>query len=188
MSDAPVAEANKGKRLPRWLGAAALMLVFLAAAGPCTITRKFGPYHGRVIEETTGEPIEGALVLMAFFTEMYTPGGFTTHFVEALETNTDAKGEFRIPAFRAWAFRLPHKWDDISPITIFKPGYGAYDMRFIPQNEHVTISLPKLSTREERKRNLGAISHVDMPPEKLKSLLELEEVERRDLNLVPYKQ
>lgn len=185
MADALVAEANKGKRLPRWLGAVALMLVFLAATGPCTITHKFGPYHGRVIEEATGEPIEGALVLMAFFTEMYTPGGFTTHFVEALETTTDAKGEFRIPAFRAWAFRLPHKWDDISPITIFKPGYGAYSMRFIPQDEHVTISLPRLRTREERLENLGGIIPGNVPDEKLKSLLELEKKEAKNLGL-PY--
>ncbi len=185
MAGAPVPAGKKRKRTLRWLGAGALVLVVLAAIGPCTITHKFGPYHGRVIEEASGEPIEGALVLMVFFTEMYTPGGFTTHFVEALETTTDANGEFSIPAYRAWAFRLPHKWDDIAPVTIFKPGYGVYDMRLIPPDEHVTIKLPKLRTREERRQNLGSISHVEMPPEKLRSLLELEEVERRDLGLVP---
>lgn len=188
MAGAQVAGTNRPKGPIRWLGAGGLILAFLVATGPCTITHRFGPYHGRVIEEATGEPIEGALVLMAFFTEMYTPGGFTTHFVEALETTTDARGEFRIPAFRAWAFRVPHKWDDISRSTIFKPGYGVYDMRIIPQDEHATVKLTKLRTRDERKRTLGEISHVGILPEKLKSLLELEEVERRNLGLVPHKQ
>ena len=186
MAGMSVADGNKGKKLFRWLGAVVLLLVVLAAIGPCTITHKFGPYHGRVIEEASGEPIEGALVLMVFFTEMYTPGGFTTHFVEALESTTDAKGEFSIPAFRAWAFRLPHKWDDLTPITIFKPGYGAYPMRFIPQDEHVTISLPRLRTREERLENLAGIIPGNVPDEKLRSLFDLRRREARSLGLSGY--
>ena len=186
MAGMSVAVGNKRKKTLRWLGAGALVLVVLAAIGPCTITHKFGPYHGRVIEEASGEPIEGALVLMVFFTEMYTPGGFTTHFVEALESTTDVNGEFSIPAFRAWAFRLPHKWDDLTPITIFKPGYGAYPMRFIPQDEHVTISLPKLRTREERLENLAGIIPGNVPDEKLRSLFDLRRREARSLGLSGY--
>jgi hypothetical protein len=185
MVDRAAGSDNRRKKFLRrlGLGMGSLMLVFLTAVGPCTITHKFGPYHGQVVEDVTGEPIEGALVLMVFFTEMYTPGGFTTHFVEALETTTDAKGEFSIPAFRAWAFRVPHKWDDIAPVTIFKPGYGAYDMRYMPQDEHVTIRLPRLKTREERLRNLRRVIPGNVPDGKLGALLEMEKKEAKDLDL-----
>lgn len=182
MGGEPVANVTKYGSPVRWLAAALLVPVVLAAIGPCTITRKYGPYHGRVIEEATGDPIDGALVLMVFFTEMYTLGGFTTHFVDAVETTTGDNGDFSIPARRLWAFRLPHQWDDIAPVTIFKPGYGAYSMRIIPQDEHVTIRLPRLMTREERLDNL--ILPMGVPDEKIRSLLEQYRQERRRLGVI----
>lgn len=187
MASAPVDVLHRRKKTLRWVGTGLLIVVVLAAIGPCTITHRYGPYHGRVIEETTGEPIDGALVLIVFYTEMYTFGGFTSHFIEAMETTTDGKGEFNIPAYRAWTFRLPHKWDDIAPITIFKPGYGAYSMRLIPPDDRVTIKLPKLMSKKERWENLGSILHPSIPHEKMKKLLDMEETERKELRLVPDK-
>ncbi|NLI80360.1 MAG: hypothetical protein GX443_01555 [Deltaproteobacteria bacterium] len=122
---------------------------------------------------------------MVFYTEMYTPGGFTSHYVEALETETDREGTFHIPAYRAWKFRFPHQWDPNGYVTIFKPGYGAYSMRLIPPIEDNFIELPKLLTRKERRDNLGTITHPGIPQDKLRKLIDLEDTERNEIRLLP---
>ncbi len=41
-----------------------LVLVIYPLSADCAITKKFGPYSGKVIDAETKEPIEGAAVLV----------------------------------------------------------------------------------------------------------------------------
>lgn len=181
----------RDKRL-KWALRLVLAWIILAAIGPCTVTHRFGPYHGKVVDEDTGEPIEGAVVLVEFRTLLYTLAGFTSHFVDALETVTDQNGEFHIAPHRSWVFRFPHAWDQHGAITIFKPGYGAYPEypgikeRYepgysIPASQLVMIKVPKLKTREERERNLLSLPPIGIPDQKMKDLRALIRVERSNL-------
>lgn len=180
---------HKTKMRLVWIILAGLVLT---AVGPCTITHKYGPYSGKVIEKETGDPIEGAYVLMIFYTEMYTPGGFVSKFVETRDATTDKNGEFKIGAYRAWAFRFPQRWKKDCFVTIFKPGYGAFPNNAslipeyipfysIPAKDHVKVSLPRLRTYEDRLNNLHSIPPVGIPDEKLNSLMKLIDKEYNNL-------
>jgi hypothetical protein len=132
----------------------------------CTITHNFGPFMGKVVDAKTGEPIEGAVVLIGFYTKSGSVGGWVGKFADAIETLTDAKGEFHFSSKRIYLLRSNAIWDDRYQITIFKPGYGAYpgnlqaysswkkkQSYFIPENKYITYYLPKLNTLEERTKN-----------------------------------
>jgi len=174
-----------------------LLLMFPISAG-CAITHKFGPYYGKVIDTETKEPIEGAVVLVVFYTEEYGPAGAITRYADALETVTDKSGEFKIPAYRVTVFRPLQGWDLYPQFRIFKSAYGCYPIHknvkpmFVPNgtlpvNEHVTIELPKLKNKEERLENYGCYPSELVPEVKYKNLFQLIQQERAMLGLEPRK-
>jgi hypothetical protein len=173
----------------------AVPLIVCSLLAGCTITHKFGPYYGEVVDAETNEPIEGAVVFLRFYTEGYSPAGFIPKYADAVETMTNSNGEFKIPVRRVIVFRAPHRWKPYGYIVIFKPKYGCYPGHedvspifmpngTLPANEYVTIRLPKLRTIEERKRNLGSInSGATVPDEKKKNLLKLIGIEESEIGL-----
>lgn len=172
-----------------------LLLILFPATGGCAITHKYGPYYGKVVDAETKQPIEGAAVLVVFNTEEWGPAGSITRFADALETVTDKNGEFRIPAHRVTTIRLLQGWDKYGYLTIFKSKYGCYphhrDVRpmfmpngTLPADQYITIELPKLKTKEERLRNIDCFP-VSVPDEKMKKLIELNNIESINLGLQP---
>ncbi|MGV8073117.1 MAG: carboxypeptidase-like regulatory domain-containing protein [Syntrophobacteraceae bacterium] len=143
------------KKTKTWICVATVGVV-LMAVGLCTITHKFGAYSGKVVEKETGQPIAGAYVLAVYHTERYTPSGPVKQFLEIRDATTDKNGEFKIEAYRVWAFRIPQRWADDIVVTIYKPGYGARFPHAITPQEHVTEELTKLNTYEERRSALAA--------------------------------
>jgi hypothetical protein len=155
------------------------------------IAHIFGPYMGKVVDLETGEPIDGAAVLMVFYTESFFA---SSAYAGAVETLTDPKGEFRIPWYLALTFHPFSVWEPHGYVIIFRPGFGAYPdhkkalPRFkvggtLPENEYVTIRLPLLKTLEERKDNLFYIPGI--PERKMQNLLRLEGEERVSRGLKP---
>ncbi len=150
---------------------------------------------GKVVDAETGEPIKGAVVLIAFYTKAYTVGGWSGSFADTAETLTDSNGEFRLPTKFVFSFRSLAVWDKKSRISIFKPGYGAYPLHpktfrvpnlpnslIIPENNHITFYLPKLLTLDERKENLSCIRMpVGATDDKMMKLLEMENEEYKYL-------
>jgi hypothetical protein len=146
----------------RSLTGALLLILFLCpATAGCAITKEFGPYSGRVVDAETKEPIQGAAVLVVFYTESYGPAGAITHYADALETVTDKDGEFKFSEHRITIFRPLQGWVKNGYFSIFKPGYGCYPLHkdaqpmfvpngTLPAHEHVIIALPKISNRKER--------------------------------------
>ena len=166
----------------------------LAAAGGCTITNEFGPFAGKVVDADSGQPIQGAAVLIVFSVETGTLGGTVSSFADAVETLTDADGEFRFPPKRVYLVKGMSNWSDDHQISIFKPGYGAYPghsraysswekkhARIIPENEYITYYLPKLETIEEKKGEPIKYSryHASITNEKMPNLQRLEEEDTR---------
>ena len=150
---------------------------------------------GKVIDSETKEPIEGAVVFMRCYTMTGNPGGATSHFADAKEVLTDAKGEFNLE-LRATTFKLGHLWDYDPNILIFKPGYGIsaeldiqmkYPAYYFPTNTYVTITLPKLNSREERDRNLDHLPAPQgtIPFEKWKNFFRLKNDEYIQLGYKP---
>jgi hypothetical protein len=155
-------------------------LVLVVARG---ITQKYGPYYGKVVDAETGEPIEKAVVAVWFVTETGTFGGSVYHVEDAVETLTDANGEFRIPARRLYQYKILSSWDDRGRVSIYIPGYGAYPGNLkshasikekksnkILEKEYFTYYLPKLLTIEER-RNDFVYSPMGKADEKLPMLM-----------------
>jgi hypothetical protein len=159
-----------------------LILLALSVFSGCSITHSYGPYQGKVVDAETKEPIEGAAVLVVFYTQEPGPAGSISRYADAVETVTDKNGEFMIPAHRATVFRPLQGWDKYGYFTIFKPGYGCYPDSegvkpmfvpngTIPSAKHVTIELPKLKTREARMKMPSV--NFDIPYEKQSKFIEL---------------
>ena len=177
-----------------------LLVALMMVTTGCTITHKFGPFSGKVVEAETGEPIEGAVVLIAFYTEGFSVGGPVYRFADAVEALTDAKGEFNFPPRRVTLYRSMSIWDNECNISIFKPGYGAYPnnpktfsdseykrSHIIPEKEHITFHLPKLLTFEERYKNLMNIEKpAGITNDKMPNLRRLESDERVVVGLKPF--
>lgn len=169
-----------------------LIWILIFGLTGCTITNKFGPYYGKVVDGETKQPIEGAAVLLVYYTAHYSPGGSILHFADAQETVTDINGEFRLPAVRINAFSILSGWDAHPPIHIFKPGYGCYPMHkyalpkydysSLPVDQHVTIELPRLDTREQRLENQRC-GPTAIPEVKCRAFEEKVNEERKALGL-----
>jgi len=174
-----------------------VVVLFLIIMSCVAITHEYGLYYGKVIDKETAEPIEGAAVLLAYFTAEHGLAGSVSHYVDAQETLTDKKGEFRIPAKRLFTFRPLSSWEPYPQVRIFKPGYGCYprhkevapkfDYGSLPANQNVTIELPQLTTREERLRNLSC-RPVAFPDIAMKIITKTINIERLNLGLEPYEE
>lgn len=164
----------------------------LALVVALNMTHKYGPYYGKVVDAKTGEPIDKAVVAVWFLTESISLGGAVHHVEDAVETLTDANGEFRIPAKRLFQYKILSSWDDKCEVTIYMPGYGAYpwnrkannslkkkDSPSLPENEDVTYYLPKLLTIEERRNDFvhtPGIPHIKKLPNLMEYKYEREKI------------
>ncbi len=155
----------------------------------CAITHVYGPYMGRVVELESGKPIEGAVVFLQFYIQVGNIGGYSSHFVDAVEVMTDSNGEFHIPARRinSFRFRFLSGWQEAPTPVVFKPGYGVFPshrlssarprQNWFQPNRPVLIKLPRLKTRKERKENLYNIPNIEAPEYKYGNLRRLEREE-----------
>lgn len=170
------------------------LILFLAYA--CfKVVMIYGPYTGQVVELETGKPIAGAAVSIAFFTTAGSVAGEVSYFADAVETLTDSNGEFELPlhlSFSLRAIKPLQFWDVHGHVRIFKPGYGCYpnhlkvEPRFrpngtLPRNEYLTISLPKLKTKEERLINYDCSQSPSVPRTKYEKLFSLTQNELESL-------
>lgn len=161
----------------------------------CAVVHHYGAYYGKVVDAETKEPLEGAAVVAVYKTQQYGFAGPIARFADAQETVTDKNGEFKIPSKTIFTFRPLQSFDSYAWFTIFRPVYGCYPKHkgvkqlslskgILPPNKHVTIELPKLKTRDERLENTSCFP-VGVPDEKMRKLIEINNIERIDLGLKP---
>lgn len=173
-----------------------ILFLALALLSGCAVSHTYGPYMGKVLDAETEEPIEGAVLFMAFNTLSGNVGGTASHFADAKEVLTDKNGEFFLE-HSITTLRPGQLWDPWPKTYIYKPGYGVFpgkgtsiipkpDWYGIDENKYSIVKLPKLYTKKER---LDALRHVSIsykvPYEKQRIIYDLRNNERIYLGLEP---
>lgn len=117
-----------------------------------------GPFSGRIVDADTGQPIEGAVVVVVWTHLMnYFEGG--RREVDSRETITDSQGRWDIPV------RITLPWEGglagvLRRFYVLAAGYEVVDSSGTPSDEYVpkrasTITtMRQLATLEERCRSL----------------------------------
>ncbi len=82
------------------------IILFTLFISGCAIVHNYDSYYGKIIDAETKEPLEGAAVLAVYYTQQYGPAGSVSHYLDAKETLTDKTGEFKIPSFTSFTFRM----------------------------------------------------------------------------------
>ena len=141
--------------LSRRFGAAVVLLATVTAG--CNGPDVRGPFEGQVLDAWTGEPVEGAVVVVVWTHLMnYFEGG--RREIDAREAVTDAQGRWRIPE------RPTPLWEGgIAGVRrrfyVFAPGYDVADPAGTPRDQYASrestvTTMRRLATREERCRTL----------------------------------
>ena len=182
------------KRYQLFILAIAFLIVLVNFTSPASAF--FKPYRGKVIDAETKEPIEGAVIVAIWTREApYFPSGESVAFKKARETTTDKNGEFSIKPYHHYSLRplskLWLRW------VIFKPGYGSFPRhpkvrpKGISPNgltskifsPYTVVELPKLKTKEERRKYLLRPPGVSVPYKETPLLIEAINIERVNLGL-----
>jgi hypothetical protein len=161
---------------------------------PVQFIRDEPPYHGRVIDAETGDPLTGVVVFAEWYRHFASPAGGMQHFYEAREAVTDTNGDYTMPGMGLRFFST------LGPpqFLFFKAGYeylGSYrwdafkaglilSERIKWEGEKVIVPLRKLTLEERQKRHIGLT--IGGPRDKQKLLIrelnkESVELGRRDL-------
>jgi len=158
------------------------------------ITQAHASYKGKVVDADTGKPIEGAVVLMYWYRGCLPYGN--EEFFDASETLTDNTGMFEIKGPKVNLNILCRV--DNPHFIIFKGGYKPIKLAWVISvfkedrmkkwlsfdSDLVVFKFNKLSTIEERKRNLTGVGSA-IPYEKRKSFMKELNKERINLGLDP---
>ncbi|MDA8139429.1 MAG: carboxypeptidase-like regulatory domain-containing protein [Desulfobacteraceae bacterium] len=80
-------------------------VLFIAAFMFLVPVRCDGPHRGRIIDEATGQPLAGVLIVASWSYMIPDVGGGSSRCLDAAEALTDEKGDFEIPARHAALLR-----------------------------------------------------------------------------------
>lgn len=151
-----------------------ILMTLSLQTGCLYAVRYDGPYQGKVVDEQTREPIEGAVVLGTWSVVHFTPAGGVHTYYDARETITDRNGEFTISG---QGLRIMSSLEPMS-VMIFKSGYRHFgsvawnSLKIayrdeIKWEEDMAIFPVKKMTLEERKI-AGTPSRPNIPTAKMK--------------------
>ena len=178
----------------RWLVAAALLViggVGDAAAGFLSPARNDSPYRGTVVDDETGLPVSGAVVLAIWEREEEQILRIVNIFYDARETLTAADGSWTIVADDIER-RAPAKtW--IPLFLVYAPSYQSWGpgsdratrLSGSEFSSGVTIRLRPASTREARLSAMGRMPPLGVPEKKMPNLFRLLNIEWTRLGLDP---
>ncbi|MDH5648495.1 MAG: carboxypeptidase-like regulatory domain-containing protein [Gammaproteobacteria bacterium] len=115
-----------------------------------------GPVKGKVIDQTTGKPIEGAIVVAYWQGQVPMPAETQTTCYHVESTTTDKDGTYRTPFW----FALPQTvMNPKIAVIVYQPGYDHYQGPETPHEKRLT---PFTGTREERLEYLRKL-HAGCP-------------------------
>ena len=158
-------------------------------------------YHGQVVDEETGKPLEGAVVAVVWHKKPMVSMDAPEYFHDAKEALTDAQGQFRLEASPAIDWN-PFTVIKEPNVVIFQPGYEPFALlRTLTKQgfksfedmdrafqKGATIKLPKMKSREELKKfsGFGDVLIGGVPFKKIPNLKRAFDVQRQLLGLPPY--
>ena len=100
-----------------------LLLIILLPTTACTVPLSAKAITGKVIDSETGQPIEGAILLVEW-TKTYGFGNTYTKSEKAVEVFSDKSGVVQIPGYNVRFVNEPD-------VTVYKPGYVAWNSHSI---------------------------------------------------------
>jgi hypothetical protein len=156
-------------------------------------------YHGQVLDEETGKPLEGAVVVVVWHTRPIIAMDAPEYFHDAKEALTDAQGRFRMEASPAIEWN-PFTVIKKPNIAIFQPGYEPFALlrpltrQGFKSFEDVdralqkgaTIKLPPLKTQEQLKKSGLDIAIGEVPSAKIPNLIRVINVQRKTAGLTSF--
>jgi hypothetical protein len=183
-----------GGTMKRCLLSPPIFLILFLQTGCLYAVRYDGPYHGKVVDQETREPIEGAVVLGTWYRIEPGVAGGVSYYYDARETVTDKNGDFTIPGH---GLRIMSNLEPMS-VLIFKAGYsyaqeGTWDTlkkglyskdRIKWEGDKPVFSIRKL-TAEERQKQGSPDYPSQAPKEKKKMMLEEINKDRVERGLKP---
>lgn len=115
---------------------AAILCLLLATALPsASVAQTLGPYTGKVLDKTTGAPVEGASVLVYWQKKITVLMGSYSELIGAALVYTDKNGRYVVPAIEADMGLTASLEPEVA--VIYEPGYVAYVGGWHSwQNEH----------------------------------------------------
>ncbi len=155
-----------------WISAI-LAGLLAASISPEALASDFGPFQGKIVDAATKEPVEGAVVFVAWYQTHFFAG---STFYDAQETLTDRDGQFTIPGI--WVLNPWRHFSVDAGMIAYKSGYlaittGAFrswsqinhglDYVLMVEDGKPTLLLKKLTMAERRQDTTpgtGDIPHV----------------------------
>ena len=157
-------------------------------------------YHGRVVDEETGEPLSGAVLTVIWYTTPIVSMERTRSFLSAQEALTDGDGKFSLLASPEIDWNPFTTVRKPPQVVIYKPGYAPLAPAS-PAWKQVAnfgsiaealktgpvIKLPKLKTQEELRTFSSFYSFAaGVPYEKSPNLVRVVNIQRKMAGLPPY--
>jgi hypothetical protein len=117
--------------LTRWWVALLVVVSAVGSLGVIEPATAAGPWKGQVVDKETGKPLEGVVVLAAWYKAYSTQGGWGgAGYYDAEETVTDINAHFTIQAKQTWTMN-PFSTIKGPEFFIFKSamGNGSFKVR-----------------------------------------------------------
>jgi hypothetical protein len=160
------------------------------------LKRYRGPYRGQVIDADTKAPLAGAVVVVLWRRHRVYPFQVVSENYAVREVVTDSEGRFFLEAksIEEGGGSRVH----FPEFLIFKPAYGAFPRRHrapkgflagIFEGTGTTVELPRIESREERRRQLlgiGPHSLTETPFKDLPQLMRSLNEESVAIGVSPY--
>lgn len=186
----PLTASAAARQCILWFAVALLVLLFLPSN---QVRGAWGAdYHGQVVDAETGNPIEGAVVMVEWHKKaIYSmDGGGIFH--NARETLTDAEGKFSLDSSEGINWN-PLTVVQAPRIAVFYPGYRPFSANDYPSeygglyeiaaafDRGVLIKLARLKTEKELRRftEKSSIGGIMAPYAMLPNLLRLINIQRK---------
>ena len=147
--------------------------------------RSLAPFKGKVVDADTKEPIEGAVVLAAYYFTSYGIAGSNSSVEDVQETMADRNGEFELPRTRRWFVLHRGYPEGTLEILLHKQSKAVGDNKSWPTpDKYIVYELPKLKTDAERKENVLS-THIfdEIPFKKRKLYIQALNEERKKLGM-----
>lgn len=148
-----------------------------------------GPFSGRVVDASTGQPLPGAAVVAVWRQEGPGAGHPTERLHDALEVVADAEGYFTLP--RKTHFTAVGSISD-PYIVVYSPGYKEgllQGRRFggsASKDRPLTVELTRPAPNDRRRFADVPSAAGGVPYVKIPNLVHLVNIERRALGLQVY--
>lgn len=132
---------------------ALLLLGLLVAESACTLSVSGTAMQGRVVDEATGNPIQGALVIAQWSGDVGGPVQSSQTCFHLEIATTDADGRYRIPG---WSRRPVADWEGgffgLRNIEVTRRTYkdGYAQLRYDPRDSRTILMTPFRGTPDER--------------------------------------